>query len=422
MKKRSLTTKILLAMVLGIVFGLILNPMSDQVFIKDYVIGFGLVLLGTIFIALIQMMVVPLVFVSLTNGAAQMGDIKKLGRIGGKTLAFYLSTTAIAITIAIIIALIVRPGSFMQLEGMDFTFEARQSPPFVQVLTDMVPRNPVKAMADGNMLQIIIFSLVAGTALSMLGEKAKGIKSLLEELNDLVLKMVMMIMKVAPIGVFALVARTMATLGFQAMGSLAAYMLCVLAGLLIHALVTYQGMLVVFTGLNPIKFFKNFAPAIVVAFSTASSNATLPVSIETAETRLGVKKELASFALPLGATINMDGTAIMQGVATVFIAQLYAINLGVGDFITVILTATLASIGTAGVPGVGLIMLSMVLVQVGLPVEAIGLILGIDRILDMARTAVNITGDAICTVIVAKSENELDVDIYNQENPNENAA
>lgn len=416
MKGMNLTKKILIAMILGVVVGLILNPLGDNVVVKEYVVGFGFVLVGSVFVSLIQMMVVPLVFISLTLGAAQMGDIKKLGRIGGKTVGFYLMTTAIAITIAIVIALVIQPGSFMQLTTEELTFEAKQSPAFVQVLIDMVPRNPVDAMAKGNMLQIIIFSLITGTAITILGEKAKLVKELLEQANEVVLNMVMLIMKLAPIGVFALVGRTMATFGFDAIGSLLAYMLCVLLGLLIHGLVTYQGLLFATTGLNPIKFFKNFAPAMVVAFSTSSSNATLPVTIETAEARLGIKKELASFTLPLGATINMDGTAIMQGVATVFIAQLYGINLGLTDFVTVIATATIASIGTAGVPGVGLIMLSMVLTQVGLPVEAIGLILGIDRILDMCRTVVNITGDAVCSLIVAKTENEFDIEIYNSPN------
>lgn len=415
MKGKSLTTKIMLAMLGGIVCGLVLNPIASQPFVKDYIIDFLFVLLGSIFVALIQMMVVPLVSLSLTNGAAQMGDIKKLGRIGGKTLGFYLGTTAIAITLAIGLALIVQPGSFMTLDGAEYTFEAKESPKFVQVLADMVPKNPIKAMADGNMLQIIVFSLVAGSALSLMGDKVSGIKKLLEEANDLVLQMVLLVMKFAPIGVFALVAKTMATLGFDAMKSLAVYMLCVLGALLIHALVTYQGLLILFTRLNPIKFFKNFAPAIAVAFSTSSSNATLPVTIETVESRMGVSKDLASFSLPLGATINMDGTAIMQGVATVFIAQLFNIPLELTDYLIVIATATLASIGTAGVPGVGLIMLSMVLVQVGLPVEGIAIILGIDRILDMSRTVVNIMGDAVCTLIVAKSENALDESIYYQD-------
>lgn len=415
MKGKSLTFKIMVGMILGLVVGLLLNPIKEQVFVQDYLVGFLFHLVGTVFISLITMMVVPLVFVSLTCGAAQMGDIKKLGRIGGKTLGFYLMTTAIAITIAIVIGLVFKPGQGVELSS-EFTYQAAESPAFVDVLINMVPRNPIAAMSSGNMLQIIIFALFTGTALTALGEKTAKVKALFEEMNELVLKMVMMVMKFAPYGVFALLAKTMATFGFELIGSLAAYMLCVIFALLIHAAFTYQGLLYSLTRLNPIQFYKNFFPAIAVAFSTSSSNATLPVTIETCEERLGVSKEIASFALPLGATINMDGTAIMQGVATVFIAQLYGMQLGMSDFLAVILTATLASIGTAGVPGVGMIMLSMVLVQVGLPVEAIGLIIGIDRILDMTRTAVNITGDAVCTLIVAKSENELNVDIYNQKN------
>jgi Na+/H+-dicarboxylate symporter len=267
-------------------------------------------------------------------------------------------------------------------------------------------------MASGNMLQIIVFALLTGTALTVLGDKTTKITALFEQANTLILKLVEMIMLVAPIGVFALIAKTMATLGWDMMPKLIMYMLCVVGALLIHAVVTYQGILYAFTRLNPIQFFKNFYPAMTVAFSTASSSATLPVTIETAEKRLGVSPKIASFCLPLGATVNMDGTAIMQGVATVFIAQLFGIDLSIMDFLTVILTATLASVGTAGVPGVGLLMLSMVLLQVGLPVEGIAIIIGIDRILDMLRTAINITGDACCTVIVAKSEGEFDEKVY----------
>lgn len=416
MKNKGITFKILMAMILGVVTGLILNPMAEHVIVKDYIVGFGFVLLGSIFVALIKMMVVPLVFVSLTNGAAQIGDIKKLGRIGSKTLGFYLLTTAIAVAIAIGLAATILPMSVGQMDVSGVTFEAKESPSFVSVLIDMVPTNPIDAMAKGNMLQIIIFSMITGIALSMLGSKVDGIKKLLEELNDLVLKMVMLIMKFAPIGVFALIAKTITQLGFDAIMDLAAYMFVVVLALFVHTLFTYQGLLVLFAKLNPVQFFKNFAPAMIVAFSTSSSNATLPVTIDTVTERMGVDRKLASFTLPLGATINMDGTAIMQGVATVFIAILYGVNLTMGDYMTIIVTATLASIGTAGVPGVGLIMLSMVLTQVGLPVEAIGLILGIDRILDMTRTVVNITGDAVCTVIVAKQENEFDEAVYNGKN------
>lgn len=417
MKKMSLTTKIFIGMLLGIVFGIGLSYVKDVPFVDETVIGFFLVLIGSIFVSLIKMMVVPLVFVSLTCGAAQIGDIKKLGRVGMKTLAFYLATTAIAIVIALTIATLIQPGSFMTLGSEELTFEAKEAPPMVQVFIDMIPTNPVKSMADANMLQIIVFALFTGTALTMLGDKAKKVKELFEEANEVILKIVMIVMLFAPIGVFALVAKTFATFGFNAIGSLAMYMLCVFIGLIIHALFTYQGLLMAFTRLNPIQFFKKFAPAMIVAFSTSSSNATIPVTLDAAERGLGVKKELAAFTIPLGATINMDGTAIMQGVATVFIAQLYGVSLGIPEFLTIILTATLASIGTAGVPGVGLVMLSMVLTQVGLPVEAIAIILGIDRILDMSRTVVNITGDAVCTVIVAKQEGELDESIYNSDYP-----
>lgn len=416
MKKMSLTTKIFIGMLLGIFFGVALSYAKGVPFVDKTIIGFFLVLVGTVFVNLIKMMVVPLVFFSLTCGAAQIGDIKKLGRVGMKTLAFYLTTTAIAVAIAIIIALLIQPGSYMTLGAEALEFEAKEAPALVQVLIDMIPSNPVDSMAKGNMLQIIVFALFMGTAITILGDKAKLVKEFFEQTNEVILKIVMIVMHFAPYGVFALVARTFATFGFSAIGSLAMYMLCVLGGLLLHLLITYQGLFYAFTKLNPIQFFKKFSPAMIVAFSTSSSNATIPASLESAEKGLGIKKDLASFTIPLGATINMDGTAIMQGVATVFIAQLYGVTLGVPQFLTIILTATLASIGTAGVPGVGLVMLSMVLTQVGLPVEAIAIILGIDRILDMCRTVVNITGDAVCTAIIAKQEGELDVTVFNAPN------
>lgn len=413
-KKRSLTTKIFIGLFLGLITGLILYPFRDNAIISKYVIGFGFHLVGKTFVNSIKMMVVPLVFVSLTVGASAIGDIKKLGRVGVKTLSFYLITTAIAITIAIGLANIVNPGSGLDLNTLQKSdYSISTAIPFVDVLINMVPTNPVKSMTEGNMLQIIVFSLLLGAALTTLGDKTKKVKALFEELNDVVLKIVEIIMLIAPYGVFALIAKTFATLGYGAMGSLLAYMLTVVGALFIHALITYQGLFVAFTKLNPITFFKKFVPAIVTAFSTSSSSATIPVTLDTVQNKLGVHEDISAFTIPLGATINMDGTAIMQGVATVFIAQVYGIELGLTAYLTVIITATLASIGTAGVPGVGLIMLSMVLTQVGLPVEGIGLIIGIDRILDMTRTAVNITGDAVCTLIVAKSENEFDEKVFN---------
>lgn len=420
MKNNKLTTKILIGLIAGLITGLLLFYLKGIDFVDKILIGFVFELIGGVFINSIKMMVVPLVFISLTVGAASIGDVKKLGRIGTKTLAFYLFTTAIAISIAIGLAIVVNPGAGLELGKLVTTdVNVKEGKAFVDVLIDMVPKNPIKAMTEGNMLQIIVFAILTGTGLTILGDKAKKVTDLFEELNVLILKLVEIIMKLAPYGVFALVAKTFATLGYEAMGPLLRYMLTVLGALVIHAIVTYQGMLYGFTKLSPIQFFKNFGPAMSVAFSTASSSSTLPITIDTCEKRLGVSKNVASFTLPLGATINMDGTAIMQGVATIFIAQVYGIHLGISDILTVILTATLASVGTAGVPGVGLIMLSMVLLQVGLPVEGIALIMGIDRILDMCRTAINITGDAACTVIIAKSEGELNEEVFNAENNKE---
>lgn len=427
-KKMGLSTKIFIGLIIGLFTGLALYLMRESFadskavmyIVDDVFINFIFTLIGGIFVNAIRMMIVPLVFVSLTLGAASIGDIKKLGRIGGKTVGFYLVTTAIAITIAILVATVIQPGVGTDIGlAAEGDYVAKEAPALASVFIDMVPRNPISAMANGNMLQIIVFALMTGTALTVLGEKTQKIKDLFEQANTLILKMVEMIMLIAPIGVFALIAKTMATLGWEMMPKLIAYMLCVVGALVIHAVFTYQGFLYLFTRLNPIRFFKNFYPAMTVAFSTASSSATLPVTIETSEKRLGVSAKVASFCLPLGATVNMDGTAIMQGVATVFISQLYGIDLGLMDFVTVIVTATLASIGTAGVPGVGLLMLSMVLVQVGLPVEGIAIIIGIDRILDMCRTAINITGDAVCTLIVAKTEGELDEAIYYEKNEEE---
>ncbi|MEW9121063.1 MAG: dicarboxylate/amino acid:cation symporter [Thermotaleaceae bacterium] len=413
-KKMGLTTKIFIGLITGLIVGLILNQMGPST-LRDKILVDGIFeLVGRIFLNGIRMMVVPLVFVSLVNGAASMSDIKKLGRVGTKTLGFYLVTTAVAITIAIVLSSIVNPGIGLDMSQL-VTSEPTiaDSKPLVKVITDMVPTNPVAAMASGEMLQIIVFAILFGTGLAALGKKVQPVIDIFDQLNDLMMKMVSMVMLLAPFGVFSLIAKTFSGLGFAAMKPLAAYMLCVLGALALHAGLTYTGLLVAFTKLNPITFFKKFSSAMSVAFSTASSGATLPVTLEVVEEKLGVSKGISSFTIPLGATINMDGTAIMQGAATIFIAQVYGIDLGMSEILTVILTATLASVGTAGVPGVGLIMLSMVLQAIGLPIEGIALIIGIDRILDMARTAINITGDAVCTLIIAKSEGELDEAIYN---------
>lgn len=411
-KKMSLTTKVLIGLILGVITGIIVFNFPSGL-LKDTILINGIFqLLGQIFLRGIMMLVVPLVFISLVNGTASIGDIKKLGRVGAKTIGFYLTTTAIAIILALVLGYFVKPGIGVDLSAIEVV-EPTINPrvPLVQILYEMVPTNPIAAMAGGNMLQIIVFAILTGIGISILGSKAELILKLFEGLNDLIMKLVEIVMLFAPIGVFGLIARTFATVGYSLMIPLIKYILLVYVGLIIHAVFIYGGLLKGFTKMSPLKFFKKFLPAMSVAFSTASSNATVPVSLEIVEKELGVPKNIASFIIPLGATVNMDGTAIMQGIAVFFIAQVYGYELTLGMMLTVILTATLASIGTAGVPGAGTIMLSMVLQSIGLPIEGIGLIMGIDRIVDMGRTAINVTGDAVCTTVVAKQEGELDFEL-----------
>jgi len=411
-KKMGLTSRIFIGLILGIISGLILYSMRDNTFVSDYIIGTLYFLVGKVFINLIKMLVVPFVFVSLTVGSASVGDLKKLGKIGSKTLGFYLTTTAIAVTLALAISLLINPGVGFNLPS-EASYVASEAPRVSEILIGLVPTNPFGSLSEGNMLQIIVTAMLLGVGITMVGEEGEIVRKGFESLNGIIMKLVVAVMELAPYGVYALVTKTFATLGYSAMKPIAIYMLCVVLGLIIHALVTYQAMLVGFTRLNPIRFFKNIAPILMLGFSTASSSATLPLTLETAEKKLGVSNSVASFTLPLGATINMDGTAIMQGVATVFLAQAYGIELSATTLVTVILTATLASIGTAGIPGSGLIMLSMVLTQAGIPVEGIAIIMGIDRLLDMCRTAVNIIGDTVCTLIIAKQEGEFDIEIFN---------
>jgi len=412
-KPLSLTTKIVLGMVLGLVAGAIIQfGLGESQFIKDYIVEGVFLVGGEIFVNSLKMLVVPLVFVSLICGTCSLSDPSKLGRLGGKSILLYLSTTAIAITLAISLALLVGPGEGQGLVS-NASFDSKEAPSLAQVLINMVPDNPIEALANANMLQIIVFSLLFGIAISLSGESGKRVASLFADLNEVVMKLVVILMSFAPYGVFFLMAKLFSEISFTTIFSLMKYFMVVLVALIIHALVTYPMLLKVLTGLNPITFIRKMRDAALFAFSTASSNATIPVTLETATKKMGVHNNVASFTVPLGATINMDGTAIMQGVATVFIAQVFAVDLGINDYIMVILTATLASVGTAGVPGVGLIMLAMVLQQVGLPVEGIALIMGVDRLLDMTRTAVNVTGDSMVTVIVAKSEKELNLETFN---------
>lgn len=410
----TLTRKIIIGMVLGLVVGGLLNAIGTEGALDVYLVDGLLYVVGSIFIASLKLLVVPLVFVSLVCGTASLNDIRKLGRVGLKTVGLYLITTAIAISLALVAAALVGPGVGFELTT-DATFQSKPAPPLTEVLIDIFPTNPVDAMAQGQMLQIIVFSILLGLAMVLAGDPGQRMLSLFQDANEVIMKLVLMLMQVAPYGVFALLARTFAAEGFGAIMPLAKYFFLVLFVLLLHATGTYMLILKILGRLSPVRFFRNMRAVHVFAFSTASSNATIPVSLETVEHKMGVNNSIASFTIPLGATINMDGTAIMQGVATVFIAQAYGMDLQMTDFLVVVLTATLASIGTAGVPGVGLIMLAMVLEQVGLPVEGIALIIGVDRLLDMVRTAVNVTGDATVTCVVAKSEGQMDEAIFNEE-------
>lgn len=411
----NLTFKIMLGMILGLVVGGTLNAVGTTGWINDYLVTGVFELGGRVFMASLTVLVVPLVFVSIVCGTASMDDIKKLGRIGTKTMALYTLTTAIAIAIAILAALVVSPGAGFSIAMPPSFAGVQAAPPLIEVIARIFPTNPIRAMAEGEMLQIIVFAVLFGLALSMTGAAGKRLTAVFTDLNDVILKMVMILINFAPVGVFCLLAKVFSQQGLGAIMPMAKYFFVVLGVLLFHWLVVYGSLLKLLTGLSPVTFFKKYKEVPMFAFSTASSNATLPVNLETVEHKLGVPNSVASFTIPLGATINMDGTAIMQGVATVFVAQVYQVPLGLTDYLMVILTATLASIGTAGVPGVGLVMLAMVFKQVNLPVEGIGLIIGVDRLLDMVRTAINVTGDAVVTLIVANSENQLDVETFNRE-------
>ncbi|MGM7723995.1 dicarboxylate/amino acid:cation symporter [Metabacillus sp. Hm71] len=398
----KLATKIIIGLITGAIVGLLLNIFSPDLF--GTLNTFLFTPLGKIFLNLINMLVVPIVFFSITLGVAGLGDPKKLGRIGFKTIAFFLVTTAIAIIIGLALAMIIQPGNVGNFDTAGAKFEAEEAPSTAETLLNIVPTNPIKAFAEGNMLQIIVFSIFVGFGITMLGKKSSALLNVVEQGNDLMMFLVNLVMKFAPYGTFGLIATAVGSQGLPAIKAMGLYMSVVVLALIIHAIVTYGSAVFFLAKYNPLTFFKKFAPAMSVAFSTSSSNATLPVSMETAQKELKVPESISSFVQPLGATINMDGTAIMQGVATIFIAQVYGVSLSPMELVTVVLTAVLASIGTAGVPGVGLIMLAMVLSSVNLPVAGIGLILGIDRLLDMARTAINITGDAACALYVSETE------------------
>ncbi len=400
----SLWQQIVIGMVLGVIVGAIWGPGAE-----------ALKPIGTLFINAIKMLIVPLVFCSLIVGVTSLQDTAKMGRIGFQAIILYLLTTAAAISIGLLLAIIFAPG-----EGLQMTVEggaiAKEAPPFVQTLLNVIPKNPINALASGNILQIIFFAICLGVSLVLVGEKAKPVIVVFESLAEAMYKLTSLVMKLAPLGVFGLMAWVAGKYGLQVLLPLATLIVLVYMGCIIQVLFVYSGVIKTLGGLNPIRYLHGIINPAAVAFTTTSSSGTLPATIKAAREELGVSKPIASFVLPLGATINMDGTALYQGVCAIFIAQAFGVDLAMTDYLVIIMTSTLASVGTAGVPGAGLIMLSLVLTTVGLPLEGLAIVAGIDRILDMARTSVNVCGDLMVSVLISKNEKEFDAATYQSVN------
>ena len=398
--KSNLAAQIFIALVLAIVTGLLLGKNAQ--FANDYIKPFG-----TIFLNLLKFIVCPIVLFSILCGMISMKDIRKVGSIGLKTVVYYLMTTAAAIVVGLAMGQLFH-GAFPALETTDLVYEAKEATPFMQVLIDVFPSNILAPLVNANMLQIICIAILLGFGIILLGDQVDGLRNMIEQINLVFMKVMELILKLSPLGVFCLLTPVVAANGTMIVGSLAMVLLCAYLSYVLHAAIVYSLTIRTFGGMSPLAFFKGMAPAMIFAFSSASSVGTLPLTIECSE-KLGADKEIAAFTLPLGATINMDGTAIYQGVCAVFIAACFGISLTLGDIATIVITATLASIGTAGVPGAGMVMLAMVLTSVGLPVEGIALVAGVDRIFDMGRTVLNITGDASCAVIVSNLERKKEL-------------
>ena len=393
--KSSLALQIFISLLLAIAAGLLLG--NHAAFANAYIKPFG-----TIFLNLLKFIVCPIVLFSILSGMISMKDIKKVGSIGLKTIVYYMATTAVAIVIGLIMGQLFK-GAFPALETTDLVYEAKEATPFMQVMVDIFPSNFIAPLVNANMLQIIVIALLTGFGIILVGEKADGVRILIEQLNEVFMKVMELILKLSPVGVFCLLTPVVAANGAMIVGSLAMVLLCAYVSYFLHAMIVYSTTVRTLGGMSPIQFFKSMVPAMIFAFSSASSVGTLPLTLECSE-KLGADKEISAFVLPLGATINMDGTAIYQGVCAIFIASCFGIELTLAQMATIVITATLASIGTAGVPGAGMVMLAMVLTSVGLPVEGIALVAGVDRIFDMGRTVLNITGDASCAVIVSNLE------------------
>jgi Na+/H+-dicarboxylate symporter len=417
----QLYTKILIGMVVGVVLGLLVGPRSAL--LPDPSIGQALIdgteWVGRLFLAAIRMVVVPLVFCSLAVGVASLGDLRRLGRIGGRTLLLFLVTVVLAVTIGLVLANVLRPGDLMSDDdrarllatyggqAASAAVGAVAAPSLIDQVVGMVPVNPVAALAEGDMLQIIVFAVLLGAALTVLPvARSQPVLAVLEGVNDAVVVLVGLAMQLAPFGVAAILFQVVGTTGWSVLVALSAYGAIVLAGLFLHLFVVYAALVRFVARLPFFRFLKALRPVIFLAFGTSSSNATLPVTMRAVEEDLGVSRQVSSFVLPLGATVNMDGTALYQGVATVFVAQIYGMNLSVADQLTIVVMATLASVGAAGVPGAGMITLTMVLTAVGVPIEGLALVLGVDRLLDMFRTTVNVLGDCVASAVVATLEGE----------------
>ncbi len=404
------TFRLITALILGVIFGGIMKFLPDWMYVDDIIVNGFFRLLGNGFLELVKMTVMPLVFVSLVCGVSSFGDTKKLGSVGIKTLTVFFVTTLMAIVLAISLALIFKPGIGlnMNLVSQNTQYIPKQAKSVIDIMLDIIPSNPIKAMSKGNLLQVLVFALFFGISLGSVGKEAEPLIKIFSIINDCIMKIVSMIMAITPIGVFALISNTVYSIGFESLLGILKMSIVVVLALVIQSFVVYGLIYKLFTGFSFKKFLKNYTKIAGIAFSTSSSNAALPFSMEMME-KMGVNKAIYRFVLPIGATINMAGTAVMQGVSAVFIAQAYGLDLSLSSMITITVTAILASVGAAGVPGVGMIMMTMVLESAGLPVEGIALILGIDRLLDMLRTVVNVMGDCICAVVVAKSENDISI-------------
>ena len=399
--KNNLALQIFIALVLAIIAGLLFGEKGAG-FANSYIKPFG-----TIFLNLLKFIVCPIVLFSILCGMISMKDIRKVGSIGVKTIVYYMLTTAVAIVIGLVLGQLMK-GAFPALSTSDLAYEAKEATPFMNVLVDVFPSNFLAPLVNANMLQIIVIALFVGFGIILVGEKAAKVRDLIEQINEVFMKVMELILKLSPIGVFCLLTPVVAANGAQIIGSLAMVLLTAYIAYILHAIIVYSTSVKTLGGMSPLKFFKGMAPAMIFAFSSASSVGTLPLTLECSE-KLGAEKETASFVLPLGATINMDGTAIYQGVCAIFIASCFGIDLTLGQMATIVVTATLASIGTAGVPGAGMVMLAMVLTSVGLPVEGIALVAGVDRIFDMGRTVLNITGDASCSIVVSNLERKKEL-------------